>query len=96
MAKTAKAGSGSGSKSLCDFFSLRSSVGYRRGGRSRSFGDLSAADVHALIGTISKHPGEVDDLVKFVKGHSRIARELTVEDVQAAMDGLTVKEVMGS
>jgi len=81
---------------LLQFFRRRPSTGYRRGGRRRPFGSLTPEQVHALVRALSEDPGPVEDLVKFVKGHRRVARELSLEDVRGAMDGLAVEEVMRS
>lgn len=81
-------------KSLADFFKLRSSTGYRKGGRERNFGGLTPDEAYYIIKLVSDHKNAVDDLVKFVKGHAKIARELTLEDVQDAYNDLTISEVM--
>jgi len=68
-------------QSLIDFFKKRSSAGYRRGGRERSTGSLTAEEFNNLIKIASNHMDVYEDILKFVKGHRKIARELDMEDI---------------
>lgn len=85
-------------KSLLDFFKLRAGNGWRGGRRvpPPGFGGLSPEDVVRLLREISAETAAVEELVKFVKGHRRVARELTAEDVREVAALLAVREVMES
>jgi hypothetical protein len=82
------------SQSLVDFFQKRSSTGWRGGGRERSFGNLSVTEVHQILQHLVEDVEPIEDLVKFVKGHSKVARELTLEEVQAAYNILQTDSVL--
>jgi hypothetical protein len=83
-------------KALVDFFKEKGSTGYRKGGRSRSFGGLSAVEIFRIIQHLNEKWEVVEDLLKFVRSHKKIAREMTVVDVEEAVNELTVSEVMES
>jgi len=90
MAKQPRTPSGRSPKeALADFFE-----GKGKGYRDRTFGVFSADEVCTILTFLVRDPNVVEDLVRFTRGHSRMARALTSEDVQAAMDELAVKEVM--
>lgn len=85
-------------RSMLDFFKLRAGNGWRGGKRvpPPGFGGLSPEDVLRLVREISAETAAVEELVRFVKGHRRVARELTVEDVREVAALLAVREVMES
>ena len=81
-------------ESLHKFFSKRSSTGWRGGGRRRTFGSLTPEDVFKVLQDLSEDVGPIEDLVKFVKGHKKIARELTLEEIEEVVDTFSTQEVL--
>jgi len=67
-------------------------LGIRR--HKRSFGDLTAQDVANIIQLTVANLSEAEDLLKFIKTHKKIARELTLEEIQNVMDVLSAKDVL--
>jgi hypothetical protein len=79
---------------LFEFFQKLSSTGWRRGGRKRTFGNLSSEEVFEILRRLSEDTGPIEDLVKFVKGHKKIAREMTLENVQEAFSLFKTQEIL--
>lgn len=68
-------------ESLLNFFKKRSSTGWRGGGRERSSGGITKEEFCHLLKMASAHKEVYEDILKFVKGHSKIAKEINMNDV---------------
>ena len=64
-----------------EFFEKRSSKGWRGGGRDRSTQGISQLEFFHLLKMASSNKEVYEDVLKFVNGHSRVAKDMTMEDL---------------
>ena len=62
--------------------------------RKRRFGGMTAAEAMKIIRLAAKDDDAVVDVLTFAKTHKKVARSVTEQDVQDAMDAMAVQEVM--
>ena len=62
--------------------------------RKRNLGKLSPDMAYTLIKYMAEDMKAIDNLLKFVKGHAKMAREMTKEEVETAFNIISVREVM--